>query len=512
MMSTIDSLRRRAKALRKAFEKGEPAAIARIGAVLGTPPAIKHADALHVIAREEGHDSWPKLKFTVEAAAMDRAAKAERLKMALFLGQHWAVDALLDADASLGRENFGLAVATYDIAAVRATLARDPDCAVRAVAGPRRPILHLAFSKHIHGRGRAEDMLAVAETLVAHGADVNDGYEMEPGSGHALSALYGALGHADNMVLARWLLERGATPDDGEALYHATELGHHEGLRLLIAHGATPAGTNALPRALDFDDPVAVRMLLEAGADPNEGIHWPEDLDEAPRVIPALHQAARRRVSTEIVGLLLDRGADPTARFEGLTPYALARVHGHAGMARMLEARGAAPPLTPVEAQLARAADDQVRPDDWIDMALLSGELERLLTRLVWREGTLGHMRRLVAMGFDSNATDEMGLPPLHLAGWEGLPEKMAFFLDQQPDLGYVNGYGGTLFSTIMHGSEHCPARDSRDHIACMRQALETGVAIPRGALDAVGMPDMLDFLNDWASAHPGQVVEEGVY
>jgi ankyrin repeat protein len=74
----------------------------------------------------------------------------------------------------------------------------------------------------------------------------------------------------NNMPLASWLLEHGADPNDGESLYHSTELGHHEGLRLLLAHGADPKGTNALLRAMDFHDIEAVKMLMEAGAEVDE--------------------------------------------------------------------------------------------------------------------------------------------------------------------------------------------------------------------------------------------------
>ena len=89
--------------------------------------------------------------------------------------------------------------------------------------GPRTPILHLAFSRHLHGDGDTEDMLKVARLLVDAGADSSDGYIAEPGSDHALSALYGAIGHGDNPVLGRFLLEAGANPNDNESLYHATE-------------------------------------------------------------------------------------------------------------------------------------------------------------------------------------------------------------------------------------------------------------------------------------------------
>jgi hypothetical protein len=53
------------------------------------PQAPGHADFLQVIPREQGYESWPKLKFAVEAAAMSRAQRAERLARALYQGQQW---------------------------------------------------------------------------------------------------------------------------------------------------------------------------------------------------------------------------------------------------------------------------------------------------------------------------------------------------------------------------------------------------------------------------------------
>jgi len=266
MPKSIDQLRRDARSLLKSARSGAGDALSRMSAVLTdrAPETWKHADALHVIAREAGYASWPRLKFATEMAAMDRAEKAERLKLALFLGQPWIVRDLLAETPDLGQENFGLQCALFEREGVAARLARDPGAAVAPI-GPRRPILHLAFSRHLQGDGDAADMLAVAEMLLAHGADVNDGYPPEPGSDHRLSALYGAIGHADNMVLGRWLLEHGANPNDNESLYHATELGHHEGLEMLLAHGAKPEGTNALLRAMDFHDIEAVRLLRSSG-------------------------------------------------------------------------------------------------------------------------------------------------------------------------------------------------------------------------------------------------------
>lgn len=509
MTVSLETLRRRAKALKSGFSGGMPDAVARVRAVLDVGSVLSHANALHVIAREEGYESWPKLKFALGKPDMDRDDKAERLKMALFHGQHWVSEALLREDPTLGAANFGLSCALYDVDRVRAVLARDTGVAGRIVGG-RVPILHLTFSRHFQGGGSEADMLSVAEMLVAHGADVNASYPFEDGAEHRLSALYGAVGHSRNMTMARWLLEKGADPNDNESLYHSTELGHLEGLRMLLAHGARPEGTNALPRALDFDDYDAAKLLLEAGADPNDGVAR-HPSGEPQGLIPALHQSARRACSGQIADLLLDHGADPVALFDGHSAFALARVFGNQAVAEVLAARGGVTDLSPVEAQLARAADGTNGAQDWIDMHWVSGEFRRLLTRLVCRPGTLAHMQRLVAMGFDANLGDEMDMPPLHLAGWEGMPEEMGYFLSLKPDMAHLNAYGGTLFSTILHGSENCPHRVGRDHIGCMRMALEHGVALPRRALEVAAVPEMAALLDRWAAARPGQVVAEGV-
>ncbi|QEW18452.1 ankyrin repeat protein [Marinibacterium anthonyi] len=495
-------LRRAAKTLRRAFADADPEARslarARVHAVLPDVQDLRHADALHVIARETGYDSWPRAKHAVETAALDRAERSARLAAALHHGRAGEIDRLLSDTPDLGRDTLALACATFDVAEVRRRLSADPAAATRQQDNPR-PIAALAFSRYHQCGGAEADMLAVADALLAAGADVNDA--LPDPQGHArLSVLYGAIGHGDNMALAEWLLDHGANPNDNESLYHATELGHRGGLRLLLAHGATPEGTNALLRALDFDDAAAVSLLLAARSMPDSG--------EPPLLASALHHAARRMCSPESVRLLLDHGADPSARAFGHTAYALARIHGNGPVARLIAGAGGDTSLTRTEAQLARAADDQVGARDWIDMEKLTPEARRLLCRLASRPGTLPHVRQLVDMGFDPNVTDEAGLPPLHLAGWEGLADTFAYLLERRPDLSHVNGFGGTVFGTILHGSENCPARPTRDHIACMAHLLHHGAALPPKALSAAHDPAMAAFLADWATRHPGQVVD----
>lgn len=505
-----ERLRRDAKALKKGFAAGEAKAQARVAPYFPDAEDLRHSAALHVVAREAGYDSWPRLKLAADSAAMDRAERVKRLKMAIYHGQIWVIDQMLEQDPSLGDADFAVQVSLYRAQTVARTLERDAEAATRRT-GPRSPILHLAFSRYHQSPNAApEDAIAIAEMLLEHGADVNDGYPYQEGDTHLLSALYGAIGHSDNLPLAQWLLEHGADPNDNESLYHSTELGHHDGLDLLLAHGAKPAGTNALLRAMDFNDYAAVEKLLAAGADPNEGIAQ-HPSGQPPEVVSALHQAARRGNDRRMVEVLLRAGADLEARYQGISPYAMARAFGSAEAAAALAEAGADTALPPEIALIAAAADGPVPDGQFVDTAMLPEELRNLLRAVITEPDKFDFARRLVEIGIEWDRPDNMGLTPVQIAGWEGLPDQMKWLLGQRPDLGHVNDYGGTLLSTVIHGSENCPARNSRDHIACARLALEHGVALPKAAIRFAGDPDMAAFLADWAEAHPGQVVEEGV-
>lgn len=511
MTRSIEQLRRDAKALKKAHAAGDRHARQRIANHSPRPDgeALKHADYLHVVARENSFASWPALRLAAELDGLDRAARKQRLKIALFHGQNHVVDRLLSEAPDLAEGDLALQIALYDRAAVEAALREDRAAATRPI-GLRTPLCHLAFSRYIHRRpDLADDMIAVAEALVGHGASVDESISAAPDNDHQLSALYGAIGHGDNMVLARWLLEKGADPNDDESLYHATELGHREGLQMLLAHGADPRGTNALLRAMDFDDVAAVRMLLEAGALADE-LDGTQVGGERPWVVPALHQAARRMCSPQMIRLLLDAGADPNRRFEGCSTYGYARVFGNAALAREIEARGMATELTSEEALLAMAADGVETAGRSLDAARLPGAYRNIIRTVLHLPGKLDHIQRLVALGLDFDHPDAEGLTPVQVAGWEGLPDVMAYLISLGPDLMHQNGYGGTLLSTIIHGSENCPQKAARDHVGCLGLALEAGVPVPRRAAEMAGVPEIAERLSEWAEAYPERIVDGG--
>ncbi|CAN0199017.1 unnamed protein product, partial [Chrysoparadoxa australica] len=228
---------------------------------------------------------------------------------------------------------------------------------------------------------------------------------------------------------------------------------------------------------------------------------------EQPWVVPALHQAARRGCDRRMVDLLLDAGADPARSYQGASAYAYARALGNPAVWQAIEARGVQPSLSPEETLLARAAEGQDSPGQYIDPDKLPAAYRLIVNEILHLPDRLPHLRRLMALGLPWDAPNGEGVPPVQLAGWQGLPEVMAYFLSLRPDLSHVNRYGGTLLSTILHGAENAPDRDKRDHVTCLEHALHHGVALPRHTISQVAREDIRDVLEDWADRHPGQVV-----
>ena len=349
---------------------------------------------------------------------------------------------------------------------------------------------------------KSADAVKVARLLLAAGADPDDGFPAEPGEAHLLSALYGASGHTCHMGLTRLLLEAGANPNDNESLYHASEQRDLKALAMLLEHGARPEGTNAPFRAMDFDDLRAVEMMLDAGWDPNEGVsHHPSG--PAAVGLSVMHHAAQRGCGAPMFDLLAARGARLDVQRNGLGACALALLYGNEAGAQAL-ARLGAPTDVPEPLAKLLAGEGPVDPN------LLPDEARDLASELAGFTEALPRLEKFIAAGLEWDRPNRMGMTPVQAAGWWGLPENMAFFLKHKPDLAHINGYGGTLLSMIIHGSENAPSVANQDYIACLEMALREG-ALPRPAIRHAGREDVLAFLEDWAERCPGQVVAHGI-
>ena len=144
---------------------------------------------------------------------------------------------------------------------------------------------------------------------------------------------------------------------------------------------------------------------------------------------------------------------------------------------------------------------------DKVKTANLSDEQKRMLCRILGFEDPLEKIKRLIAIGLDPDEAEEMGMPAIHVAGWEGHADAVEFLLAFDPDLTMKNAYGGDLMGTILHGADFCPAAARRDHARCAELVLGAGAKLHRHDIEHCGVPDLKDWLSVWAEEHPDRVV-----
>ena len=84
--------------------------------------------------------------------------------------------------------------------------------------------------------------------------------------------------------------------------------------------------------------------------------------------------------------------------------------------------------MNEVESQLTECANGK-RASSKINFDKLSIDEKMIMTHVVLEPSRFSHLKALIESGFDPNQTDEMGLTPIHLAGWAGLPEQVEYLL-----------------------------------------------------------------------------------
>lgn len=207
------------------------------------------------------------------------------------------------------------------------------------------PLLYLCSSRHA-GDSRAQTaqrQTALAQSLVALGADVNAGVREAQTIRGYRTALGAAIGCARNPALAELLIESGADVADGPTLYEGCAMWHavrerdERSLRALLA--AEPPQwhvCHALPHALRDNDVQLTRLLLEHDGDPN----WSMGIWGAGG--NCLHEAVMLDNDPQVVEALLEHGAK--VAFEdrdGRTPLAVAACLNRQALAAVLRKHGA---------------------------------------------------------------------------------------------------------------------------------------------------------------------------
>jgi ankyrin repeat protein len=322
--------------------------------------------------------AWPEgVNLASQRAAESPATRA--LFTAIRSGQHQAVSELLDKDKDLvqaraagGDTPLMQAAAYSDERMLQQLLERGADATatnrdgatalIRAAGDLKKVQLLLDRGADLHAKstyGRTAILAAAAwpgnaatvKLLLDRGAKLNDSDQFGE------TCLTSACKRGDT-EMARLLLSRGANPVAGgrPPLVWAAEEGNSiETVRCLLDHQPPqppPVISAALSSAAARGPVELVRLLLDRGADPS-----------APSPIagytPLMWAAYSDLQSAEVVKLLLDKGADRAGKgANGETPLSLARKFGSTEIAALLE-QGRAGEAAPAAA----ASGDKPLPD-----------------------------------------------------------------------------------------------------------------------------------------------------
>jgi hypothetical protein len=442
---SLVQLRKQARELQHRWRSGDARALKLLA---DHYPGADRADAsLHlaqlVLARSYGFASWPRLveqlQVIREFSRSPAADPADADPVDVFLRHavlryapddgpgRWAVArGLIQADPSIGTANIYTASASADHRAVAALLTADRLAANRQ-GGPFgwEPLIYLTYARYAPDASLS-DVLTTAGLLVQYGADPNAGF-LWNGLPTPFTALTGVFGsgergvsnqppHAHALTLGRLLLEAGADPNDGQALYN---------------------------RMFEADDS-HLELLFDYGLGSGDGGPWHRRL---PEITETPGQLVRDQLGWAVshglaarIRLLAGHGVDLTARFDqsylaaaGRTPTALALISGRPEIAALLADLGAAPEDVDLGTRLVDAllTGDQMRADELIRaVPTLLADIRARHPSLILRAAVAGStagLELLLRNGFDVNALGRQDIPveqewetALHFAAGQG--------------------------------------------------------------------------------------------
>jgi ankyrin repeat protein len=473
---SLEQFKKQAKDLAKAFKSADPAAIRRAKKfhphpekILGSGLKVRFtlADAQLILAREYGFESWPKFAKYLEALTRERAVAASDDPLAEFIeaacvplndhnsGSLEHGEAILAAHPEIATSNVYVAAIIGDDAAVRRFLALDARNST-AKGGPRSwdALTYLCFSRYLRlDRAKSDGFVRTAKTLLDGGASANSGYfdRSHRPKPQFESVLYGAAGVAHQAGLTSLLLGRGADPNDGEVPYHVPETYDNAVLKILVESGKLNQDSFAtlLLRKHDWHDYDGIKYLLEHGADPNRITNWRRT---------AMHQAALRDNSLEILALLLDHGADPLLRVDGLSPLEIAVHRGRRDLLKLFERRGIPIELHGADRLLSACArNDKEAVRDIAEHEPLAvkevlADGGKLLAEFAGVGNTEG-VRHLLDLGVEVDAQSKDGdgywdvtkdSTALHVAAWRARHETVKLLIERRAPVDALDRKGRT--------------------------------------------------------------------
>ena len=378
--------------------------------------------------------------------------RAAFIKAATWHGTLDEAEAMLAQHPELRAGDIHTAAILGDDGAVQRLLAQDPgNATVKSPPYGGDALNYLGLSKYLRlDPKRTPGFLRAATALLDAGADPNTGFWTTGQHPERETALYGAAGVAHHAELTRLLLERGADPNDVEAVYHSPETSDNAAMKLLVETGkVTPANLSLmLIRKHDWHDYDGVQYLLERGVDPN----WRGKHGWSP-----LHHAIARNNGLNIIALLLDHGADPRVSKDGATAIERAARKGRGDLLQLFEQRGFPIALQGVDRLIAACAMDdaagvrELREREPKLVRELLAQGSTLLAEFAGTWNTAG-VRHLLDLGVPVNARYAgdgyfdiaTGSTALHVAAWQSRPDLVQLLIERGADVKAQDGKGRT--------------------------------------------------------------------
>ena len=489
----LEHLKKQARTLLRESLASDAAASGRFAAFGISAAKPKLADALHVIAREHGFDTWPALKLHVEAGSEDAA------------------------------EALAAAVRANSAALVREVLARHPSLRSRI----DEPLPKVDFDMPALVTAAYRQNREMADALLDAGADINVRTRWWAGG-------FGVLDFA-GPELAPHLISRGAAVD----IHAAARLGMMTRVREFLAGDPqlvhARGGDGQFP--LHFAATVEIaRLLLDAGAD-IEG----RDIDHESTAVQYMVSIKPHR--HEVAAFLISRGAqadilaasaigdvalverilndDPDAirttvndgyfpkrdpRSGGTiymfgfgitkSPHMIAHEFGHTAVFELLMQRSGQ------WLRLVQAAEvgDEARTQKIMQQhpglpSRLPGNAARRIVGVAVRNNTRA-LELLLGYGWPSNAAMENNQTALHFAAWHGNLAAVRMLLKSGAPVNvFENQHGGSPLGWAIHGSLNSWERDKGDYAGVTEALLEAGATFIKPEYRVEASEEVLEVL-----------------
>ena len=266
---------------------------------------------------------------------MNEERRIAFIKAATWRGSLEEAEQMLAAHPEIATSDIHTAAITGNVDLVRGWLAENAAYAT-AVSEPYgvNALTYLCLSRYLRlNKEKEDDFIAAATALLDSGADPNAGFMTNGPYPEFETPLYGAAGVAHHATLTKLLLDRGAEPNDEEAVYHSPETYENEAMQLLVETGKLTRENLAmmLIRKIDWHDERGLEYLLGHGADAN---------GERKRGWHALHHALKRANGLLFFEQLLNAGADPHLSSNGFTAITMAGCEGRGDVLSLFAQRG----------------------------------------------------------------------------------------------------------------------------------------------------------------------------